>query len=134
MSRQPSLDPLGLHATGQRNSLIEYVCWTSKAKRLARTLIESKSNPIQVRLREAGQIGAFREALVQKAVRVFVRSSLPRAPGVAEVSLNICRDRRPILILPAGRGDLVFSRAGPGDRIDCRLLVVRRLCHAHSRV
>jgi len=45
---------LGLHSTGQRNSLIEYVCWTSKVKRLARALVQSKSNPIQVRLREGG--------------------------------------------------------------------------------
>jgi hypothetical protein len=71
---------MDLRSTGQRNSLIEYVCWTSKVKRLARTLIESKSNPIQVRLREAGQIRAFGEVLPQQAVRVFVCSSLPRAP------------------------------------------------------
>jgi hypothetical protein len=56
VSRQPSLDHLGLSSTGQRNSFVEYVCWTSKVKRLARTLVQSKSDPIQVRLREGGQI------------------------------------------------------------------------------
>ena len=34
-----------LHSTGQRNSFIEIVCWTSKVKRLARTLVQSKSDP-----------------------------------------------------------------------------------------
>ena len=29
-----------------------YVCWTSKVERLARMLIQSKSGPIQIRLRE----------------------------------------------------------------------------------
>ena len=67
VSRQPSLDRLGLHSTGQRNSFIEHICWTLKVKRLARTLIESKSNSIQVRLREAGQIRAFWKVLPQQA-------------------------------------------------------------------
>jgi len=57
---QQSLDQLVLHSTGQRNSFIEYVCWTSKVKRLARTLVQSKSDPIQVRLREGGEIRALR--------------------------------------------------------------------------
>jgi hypothetical protein len=35
------LEQLDLHSTGRRNSLIEYVCWTSKVKRLARTLVLS---------------------------------------------------------------------------------------------
>ena len=57
------LRPTPLALNGSGNSFIEYVCWTSKVKRLARTLIESKSNPVQVRLREAGQIGAFGKVL-----------------------------------------------------------------------
>jgi hypothetical protein len=55
-----------LGSTGQRNSFVEYVCWTSEAKRLARTLVQSKSNPIQIRLRECGQIRAFGKVLVQQ--------------------------------------------------------------------
>jgi hypothetical protein len=62
-SRQPSLDPLGFSSTGQRNSFVEYVCWTSKVNRLARTLVPSKSDPIQIRLREGGQIRAFGKVL-----------------------------------------------------------------------
>jgi hypothetical protein len=54
--RQPSSDQLGVHSTGQRNSFIEYVCWTSKVKRLARTLVQSRSDPIQARLGDGGQI------------------------------------------------------------------------------
>jgi len=30
-----------LHSTGQRNSLIECACWTSKVERFARTLVLS---------------------------------------------------------------------------------------------
>jgi hypothetical protein len=63
MSRQPSLDRLVLRSTGQRNSFIEHVCRRTKGQRLSRTLIQSKSNPIQVRLREAGQIRAFEKVL-----------------------------------------------------------------------
>ena len=53
------LDQPPLHSTGQRKSFIEYVCWTYKVKRLARTLIQSKSDLIQVRLREGGQFPAI---------------------------------------------------------------------------
>jgi hypothetical protein len=28
VSRQPSLDRLGFSSTGQRNSFVEYVCWS----------------------------------------------------------------------------------------------------------
>ena len=62
-SRGGDLDDLGLGSTGQRNNFIEYVCWTSEVKRFARTLVQSKSNPIQVRLREGGQIRALGKVL-----------------------------------------------------------------------
>ena len=42
----------------EANRFIEYVCWTSEVNRLARTLVQSKSDPIQIRLREGGQIRA----------------------------------------------------------------------------
>ncbi len=35
-------------STGQRNTLVEYFCWTSKVKRLAWTLVQSQSGPIQL--------------------------------------------------------------------------------------
>ncbi len=63
VSHQPSLDRLGLGSTGQHNNFVEYLCWTAKVKRLARTLIQSKCNPIQIRLREGGQIRAFGKVL-----------------------------------------------------------------------
>jgi hypothetical protein len=52
-----------LGSAGRRNDFIEYGCWTSEVKRLARTLVQSKSNPTQIRLREGGQIRAFGRAL-----------------------------------------------------------------------
>jgi hypothetical protein len=42
---------------------MEYVCWTSKVQRFAQTLVQAKSDPIQVRLREGGQIRAFGKVL-----------------------------------------------------------------------
>ena len=42
--------------TLEERSFVEYVCWTSKVKCLARTLVQSKSDPIEVRSREGGQI------------------------------------------------------------------------------
>ena len=63
VTRQLSLDKLGLGSTGQRNKFIKYVCWTSKVKRLSRALVQSKCDPIQVRLREGGQIRAFGKVL-----------------------------------------------------------------------
>jgi CubicO group peptidase (beta-lactamase class C family) len=56
-------DRFTLHSTGQRNKFIEYICWTSKVKRLAWTLVQSKSNPIQVRLCEGGKIRALGKVL-----------------------------------------------------------------------
>ena len=40
-----------------------------------------------------GEVGAFREVLAQQAVRVLVRSPLPRRFGVAEVDLDAGSDR-----------------------------------------
>ena len=37
-------------STGQRNTLIEHFCWRTEVQRLARTLVHSKSDPVQVRL------------------------------------------------------------------------------------
>jgi hypothetical protein len=54
---------LGFGSTGQRNNFIGYVCWAAKVKRLARTPVQPKSDPIQVRLREVGQIRAFGKVL-----------------------------------------------------------------------
>ena len=52
-----------LGSTGQRNKFIKHVCWTSKVKCLAGALVQSKSDPIQVRLRESREIRAFGKVL-----------------------------------------------------------------------
>ncbi len=57
------LKKAALSSTGQRNSLIEYLCRTTEIERLSRALVQSKSNPVQVRLRAGGQIGTFRKVL-----------------------------------------------------------------------
>lgn len=48
MLEEPKLTP-------EERSFVEYVCWTSQGERLARTLVQSKCDPIQVRSREGGQ-------------------------------------------------------------------------------
>jgi transposase len=43
-----------LGSTGQRNSFIEYICWRTKVQRFSRTLVQSRSDSVQVRLRASG--------------------------------------------------------------------------------
>jgi hypothetical protein len=74
-------------STGQRNTLVEHFCWGTEGQCLSRPLVELQSGPVQVCLRVSGQVGAFREILVQETVRVLVGSALPRALRVAEVDL-----------------------------------------------
>ncbi len=83
------LKKAALGSTGQRNTLVEYLCWTTEVQRLSRTLVQLKSDPVQVRLRGSGQIGAFRKVRAQQTVGVLVRSTLPRALWIAEVDLHV---------------------------------------------
>ncbi len=80
-------------STGQRNTLIEYLCWSAEVQCFSWPLVQLTRSPIQVCLRANGQVGAFREVLAEETVRVLVRSALPGALRVAEVDLNVCSDR-----------------------------------------
>ena len=48
---------------GQRNTLVQYVCWRTEVQGLAGTPIQSNGDPIQVRLLASRQISALREVL-----------------------------------------------------------------------
>src|SRR5688572_16920986 len=64
---------------------------------------------IELGLGEYGQVDALREVLPQQAVGVLVRPALPRALRVAEVHLDVGRQRKPAMV-----GQLLA--AVPGER------------------
>jgi transposase InsO family protein len=74
-------------------------------------LIEATRYAIQIRLREAGQVSSLRKVLAQQAVGVFVRPTLPRTLGIAEIDLHVRRNRE-LLVRLAADITACWTRAG----------------------
>ena len=57
---------------------------------LSRSVIETASDGIALSLRQGSQRGALRQVLTNQAVRVLVRTALPRVIWGREVELELC--------------------------------------------
>ena len=79
------------NSTRHRNTLAEPISWRFVFQGFPRSLIQLSGHSIQLSLGVNRQIGSFWEVLPQQAIGVFIRAALPRAFGIAEVNLNICR-------------------------------------------
>ena len=69
----------------------------AKAVQLAWASVEASRDGVEVVLRQAGQIRAFRQILPQQSIRVLVGAALPGAVWVSEIDGNAC-GRRQILV------------------------------------
>jgi hypothetical protein len=70
---------------------------------------------VELRLRIAGQVGSFREALSQQPIRVLVRATLPRALRITEVDFHI-RGHRESLVFGHLQPAVPGQRAPQGRR------------------
>src|SRR4051812_32144323 len=77
---------------GRRNTGLQFIRWGAKAQGLSWTGIETQSDCVQLRVREAGQVGLLRQVLTQKPIGVFVRAALPGTLWIAEVHLHLRSD------------------------------------------
>ena len=62
------------------------------------SFVELTSHFVQMGLRVHRQIGALREVLSQQAVGVLIRPPLPRALRIAEVNIDVGRQRKASMI------------------------------------
>src|ERR1700756_6058018 len=81
------LSRTGVGSRGRCNTGLQFIRRSFKSQCFSWPLIEAQSDLVQVRLRVAGQIRLLRQVLPQQPVRVFVRTALPWALGIAEVKL-----------------------------------------------
>ena len=82
----------------QRNTLAKFVCRTTEPQRLSRTLIELKSDLVEICLGVLAEIRPLWQILTKKSVGVLVRSPLPGAPRVAEIDVHLRRDREVFVV------------------------------------
>jgi hypothetical protein len=76
---------------------------------LPRPFVELTRHLVQMGLRVHRQVGALREVLSQEAVGVLIRPALPRALRIAEVNVDVGRQRKASMIRK-------FLAAVPGQR------------------
>src|SRR5271169_4269956 len=85
-------------STGRRNTGVKSLCWGFKLQGLTRSFVELTSHFVQIGLRVHRQVGALRKVLSQQAIGVLVRPALPRALRIAEVNIDVGRQRKATMI------------------------------------
>jgi hypothetical protein len=85
-------------STGRRNTRVKSLCWGFKLQSLAWPFVELTHHFVQMGLRVHRQVGALWKVLSQQAVGVLIRPPLPRALRIAEVNIEISRQRKSSMI------------------------------------
>jgi hypothetical protein len=85
-------------STGRRNTGVKSLCRGFKLQGLTWPFVELTRHFVQMGLRVHRQVGAFREVLSEQAVGVLVRPPLPRALRIAEVNIDVGRQRKSSMI------------------------------------
>jgi hypothetical protein len=63
--------------------------WCFVSQRLSRPFVETPSDRIELGLRVPGEVDSLGQVLPQEAIRILVRSALPRAAGITEIHLDV---------------------------------------------
>src|SRR6202521_5475079 len=88
----------GAGSTGRRNTGVKSLRWGFKLQGLTGSFVELTSHFVQMGLRMHRQVGALWKVLSQQAIGVLVRPALPRALRIAEVNVNVGRQRKSSMI------------------------------------
>ena len=85
-------------STGRCNTGVKSLCWGFKLQGLARPFVELTRHFVEMGLRVPRQVGALGKVLPQQTIGVLVRAALPWALRIAEVDVNVGRQRKSTMI------------------------------------
>src|SRR5450830_2153858 len=85
-------------STGRCNTGVKSLCWGFELQGLTRPFVELTRHLIQISLRVHRQVGSLRKVLSQQTVGVLVRPALPRTLRIAEVNVDVGRQRKSSMI------------------------------------
>ena len=101
---------LGVGSTGRCNTGVKSLRWGFECQSLTWPFIELTRHFIQMGLRVNRQVGSLRKVLSQQTIGVLVGTALPRTLRVAEVDLDVSRQRKSSMIRK-------FLATIPGQRL-----------------
>src|SRR6478735_12281577 len=85
-------------STGRRNTGAKSLRWGFVFQGLPWPFVELTGGLVQLSLRVHRQVGSFRKVLPQQTVGVLIGTALPGALWIAEVDVNIGRQRKSSMI------------------------------------
>src|SRR3974390_1197440 len=89
---------MGAGSTGRRNTSVKSLCWGFKSQGLAWSLVELACHFVQMGLCVHRQGRSLRKVLSQQTIGVLIGTTLPRALRIAEVNIDVGRQREPAMI------------------------------------
>src|SRR3974377_352988 len=97
-NNSPQLSVNRASSTGRRNTSVKSLCWGFKSQGLAWSLVELACHFVQMGLLVHRQVRSLRKVLSQQTIGVLIGTTLPRALRIAEVNINVGRQREPAMI------------------------------------
>src|SRR5262245_63311192 len=99
----PQADPIHVPdqdagSSGRCNTSIKSFGWSCKSQSLAWSFVELPSHFVELGLRVHGQVSPVRQVLPQQTVGVLIGTTLPRTLRIAEVNVDIGRQRQAPMI------------------------------------
>ena len=85
-------------SSGRCNTSIKSFGWSCKSQSLAWSFVELPSHFVELGLRVHGQVSPLRQVLPQQTVGVLIGTTLPRTLRIAEVNVDIGRQRQAPMI------------------------------------
>ena len=81
-------------SSGRCNTSIKSFGWGCKSQSLAWSFVELPSHFVELGLRVHGQVSPLRQVLPKQTVGVFIGTTLPRTLRIAEVNVDVGRQRQ----------------------------------------
>ena len=85
---------LSAGSSGRCNTSIKSFGWGCKSRSLAWSFVELPSHFVELGLRVHGQVSPLRQVLPKQTVGVFIGTTLPRTLRIAEVNVDVGRQRQ----------------------------------------
>src|SRR5436190_22015115 len=85
-------------STDRRNTGVESLCWGLKLQGLPWPFVELTRYFVQMSLRVHRQVSSLWKVLSQQSIGVLIRAALPRTLRIAEVNIDVGRERKSSVI------------------------------------
>ena len=89
---------LSVGSTGRCNTGVKSLRWGFECQGLTWSFVELTSHFVEMGLRVHRQIGPLRKVLPQQTIGVFIGTALPRTLRIAEVNVDVGRQRKTSMI------------------------------------